>query len=387
MSVEERYRSVPRIAAEAKNAGYTCLIHADIDMYFRRPLNNFIQIIRSHDVSIRFREGVPEQIRVLGAYMGFSLTEPTMAFLNSWAAQIDSLKPKDKPRAFGQTSFYRAYLEHLDSCRWGRLDSLPNSPKISKSRNPEADIWVGNSNRGRNRKNRTASIFAEDLKEMMRDPNSFVGSKSYRHFHYPSYSRERPTAGFEQTLKTIRQGWDKTLEGGRKIDHAPVLDIYFIFLATINELLQLNTCQSMIDLGSPNPFRYEREITLTDPESRRSFDGVQDYYGLKSLIQDAFSPDIQFQESADAVCVAGLLEYCSVQDIPWIIKEAFRCSNALCIFIIDMNTAKRGDLEWWEGIIEGIANDFPGINYHLFAVQADDEGKAVLSQSKRRKNE
>ncbi len=274
MSVEERYRSVTRIAAEAKAAGYAGLIHADIDLYFRRPLDDFIDIVRSHDVSIFFREGAQEKFRVLGAYMGFSLTESTAAFLNSWAAHIDSLKPKEKPRGFGQTSFYRAYLEHEGTCKWGRLDQIPKGPKISKNRDPEADIWIGNSNQGRNRKSRTAAIFAADLEEMKRDQKSFVGSQSYRLYHYPSYSREQRSPDFEQTLSVIRKSWVKALEEGAKIDKVQKLDIFFLFLTKINELLQLNLCQSMTDLGTPNPYRYIQSIILKDSESPRTYEGV-----------------------------------------------------------------------------------------------------------------
>ena len=387
MSVEERYRSLPRIANEARSAGFNVLLHTDIDMYFRRPLTGLINIVRTHDISIRFRENLPENNRVLEAYMGFSLNNATEAFLATWAKHIDSIEPKDKPRGFGQTSFYRAYLEHTEDCSWGRLDVLPGSTIVSKSRDPNADIWVGNSNQGRNRKSRTASIFAEDLKEIKRDPHSYVGSKTYRLYHYPSYTKQTPTKDFDKTVDAIRRKWAEKIEGGSEFNLVIGMDVFFTFLPQINALLQINACQSMIDLGSPNPYRFDEKIVLTDAESQRSYKGAQSYFGMNNVVPHRLLPHDQTQIDADAVCFAGLLEHLPAEDVPWVEKEAFALSIRLCIFVIELNQPEGKSAEWWEGVIDGIGNEFPGINYKVYALQRDGSNKKSVSRFGRRKRE
>ncbi len=383
MSVEERYRSVPRIAQEARAAGYNILLHSDIDMYFRKSLDGFVDIVRSHDVSIMFREQNPKKTRVLGAYMGFLLNDNSEKFLKSWADQIDSIAPKDKPRGFGQISFYKAYLEHKETCHWGRLDVLPESPKISKSRDPNADIWVGNSNEGRNRKSRTASIFAEDLKEMKRDPSSYVGSTSYRAYHFPSFSSQLPTNHFKNLFNSLKNEWAKILQSKKDLGHMTETDIFFTILPRINALLQTNSCENMVDYYSPNPLRFSPDIMLKDKESGRSYNGAQSYLGLKEVRNHDHTSGSSVCDSIDAVCVAGVLEHCPESDIYWLVDEAFQLGTNIVVFIIDLSKAIRKDFEWWQGLIAGVANRYLGVNYHIFALSADKEGGAVMHEAKR----
>ena len=383
MSVEERYRNVPRIAQEARAAGYRILLHTDIDMYFRKCLENFIDIVRYHDISITFREENPENSRVLGAYMGFSLNDKSEKFLKSWATQIDSIAPKDKPRGFGQTSFYRAYLEHKETCNWGRLDLLPKSPIISKNRDPNADIWIGNSNQGRNRKSRTASIFAEDLKEMERDPSSCIGSPSYRAYHFPSFSSQFPSNRFKSLFDSLRSEWVKILQSIQNASRISELDIFFAVLPNINALLQTNLCEKMADFCAPNPGRFNPALILEDKESGCSYKGVQSYLGLKEVVNHNFDSSPSVCDPIDAVCVAGVLEHCPESDTYWLVDEAFQLGSRIVVFIIDLSKAIHKDFGWWQGMIAGIANRYQGVNYHIFALSADKKGKSVLHEAKR----
>ena len=383
MSVEERYRNVPRIAKEARAAGYKILLHTDIDMYFRKPLDDFIDIVRSHDVSIKFREESHKHTQVYGACMGFSLNDKSEKFLESWANQIDSIAPKNKPRGFGQISFYRAYLEHKETCNWGRFELLHKSLEFSKGRNPDADIWVGNSNQGRNRKSRTASIFAEDLKEMKRDPSSYVGSPSYRAYHFPSFSSQMPSNSFSGLMDNLRSEWMKILQNVQSLGRMPELDIFFTVLPNINALLQTNSCERMAEFYAPNPERFNPALILKDKESGGKYNGAQSYLGLKEVRNHDHTSGSSVCDSIDAVCVAGVLEHCPESDIYWLVDEAFQLGTNIVVFIIDLSKAIRIDFEWWQGLIAGVANRYLGVNYHIFALSADKEGGAVMHEAKR----
>lgn len=146
ISVEDRYRtSIIEAMNFYKEEDF--LIHFDIDLYFRRNLHELFKIVRSNDISIKFRLKSKLNRKVMGGLIGFRLCKKTRKFMNRWVYHIDKVPLYKKPLGYGQTSFYYAYLDLKNIIKWGHVPSRFLSPRFQ-----ENDIvWSGNSKRGKTR--------------------------------------------------------------------------------------------------------------------------------------------------------------------------------------------------------------------------------------------
>ena len=157
ISVEDRYRN-SIIEAMDFYPNEDFLIHFDIDLYFRTHLRKLFKIVRSHDISIKFRLKSKLSRKVMGGLIGFRLCKKTRKFMDRWVYHIDQIPLYEKPLGYGQTSFYYAYLDLKDSINWGHVPSRFLSPRLQET----DDIWSANSKRG---KVRNLEICYNDFKE------------------------------------------------------------------------------------------------------------------------------------------------------------------------------------------------------------------------------
>ena len=157
ISVEDRYRN-SIIEAMRAYPDEDFLIHFDIDMYFRIQLDQLFEIVRSNDISIKFRLKSKMSRKVMGGLIGFKLNNKTKKFMQRWIYHINALPLYKKPLGYGQASFYLAYCDLKDELKWGHVPSKFISPRFA-----ETDvIWSGNSKRG---KVRNLKICYNDFKE------------------------------------------------------------------------------------------------------------------------------------------------------------------------------------------------------------------------------
>lgn len=146
ISVEDRYRkSIIDVIEDYIQTEHTHMLHLDIDMYFRGNIGELFKIIESNDISIFFRSKTDKKYknecrRVLGSVIGFKLEEKIKGFMDVWFKHIDSIPLIEKPRAFGQTSFYRAFLETQHKFKFGNIPIKYSDP----IQNDDAVIWAGN---------------------------------------------------------------------------------------------------------------------------------------------------------------------------------------------------------------------------------------------------
>jgi len=120
ISVEDRYRnSIIDVMCDYKNEDF--LIHFDIDTYIIAPLDKLFNLVRSNDISIRFRPNSYISRKVLGNLIGFRLGGKCDEFMDRWVHHIDAKPIKAKPAGYGQTSFYYAYLDTKDTYSWGDI--------------------------------------------------------------------------------------------------------------------------------------------------------------------------------------------------------------------------------------------------------------------------
>jgi len=144
ISVEDRYRNS---IIEAMNfySDEDYLIHFDIDMYFRKHLQDLFDIVTLNDISIKFRLKSKISRKVMGGLIGFKISKKTRQFMKRWVHHIDAIPLDKKPLGYGQTSFYLTYCDMKDELKWGYVPSRFISPRFT-----EADVvWSGNTKAGK----------------------------------------------------------------------------------------------------------------------------------------------------------------------------------------------------------------------------------------------
>lgn len=157
ISVEDRYRT-SIIEAMNKFPSEDFLIHFDIDLYFRKRLDDLFKIVTNNDISIKFRLKSKLSRKVMGGLIGFRLCPKTKKFMKRWIYHIDNIPLYEKPIGYGQTSFYYTYLDFENKMKWGYIPSRFLSPRFD-----ETDvIWSSNNKRG---KVRNLEICYKDFRE------------------------------------------------------------------------------------------------------------------------------------------------------------------------------------------------------------------------------
>jgi hypothetical protein len=144
ISVEDRYKtSIIEVMKHFPDEDY--LIHFDIDMYFRKPLTDLFEIIKSNDITIKFRLKSKLNRKVMGGLIGFKINKLTMKFMKRWVYHIERIPLYQKSLGYGQTSFYYAYMDLQDKLKWGNVPSSYISPRFKE----DDFIWSGNTPAGK----------------------------------------------------------------------------------------------------------------------------------------------------------------------------------------------------------------------------------------------
>lgn len=144
ISVEDRYKtSILEAMNNYPDEDY--LIHFDIDMYFRNSLDELFNIVKSNDISIKFRLNSRLNRKVMGGLIGFKISKKTKDFMYKWVRYIDKIPLYKKPLGYGQTSFYYAYRDLKKNYKWGNVPSKFISPRFENT----DIIWSGNTKSGK----------------------------------------------------------------------------------------------------------------------------------------------------------------------------------------------------------------------------------------------
>ncbi len=158
IAAQDRFRNaIPNIIKEymgKKDANF--LYHFDIDTFFRKPINPFIQITRNNDISSIIRVSNFKKFKnkpnkhfkmILACFIGVKFDPKVLAFFDTWKKYLDDIPLKDKPLGYGQSSMYYAYLDHVKNFKWGII------PENFVDRRTIRDtiIWPGNKGDKNNR--------------------------------------------------------------------------------------------------------------------------------------------------------------------------------------------------------------------------------------------
>jgi hypothetical protein len=157
---DSRIKCVRDIVKSNMNEDY--IVHCDIDMYIRSPLNDLFEFIKDYDIAMRLRLDSKINRKVWITIQCYKPSKISLDFLNRWIKYIDDVKPLKRVKGYGQTSCYYAYKETKNSCKFG---NLPNN-FVSAQRRPDDFIWSANTHAG---KTKNLQIFKDDFRKMKRD--------------------------------------------------------------------------------------------------------------------------------------------------------------------------------------------------------------------------
>lgn len=142
ISVNQRYRSMDEVIAEAIDSGFTYLIHSDVDAYFRRRLDCLFNILETNDLAAFFRNRSKSQEKILGAFLAFNLKGNIREFVTEWMKQIDAVPFRSRWRGFGQSALWYAAQNTKGSVRVADLSAY-NGIYYSQMFEKKAHFWLG----------------------------------------------------------------------------------------------------------------------------------------------------------------------------------------------------------------------------------------------------
>ncbi len=149
ISVNQRYRKMDQVIADAQADGYDLLLHCDADVFYRRNIleSPLLEELTRHDVAFYVNNSMLVNTRhnrkLFGAFLCFNLKSPGPGeFIQAWMAEIDATPFLKRWRGFGQSVLYYVWNSRRD-IRYLDLFSLKDRFRMSRKFGPEADIWFG----------------------------------------------------------------------------------------------------------------------------------------------------------------------------------------------------------------------------------------------------
>ena len=165
VAAEKRVKiDIPFIMGEYESEDL--IVHFDVDMYIRKPLDDLFDLMEKHDFTVMYRPHLDVEWRkVWICAMGIKINLQTSDFMKEWGKELDKIPLRDKPFGYGQTSCYRVYKELLDSS-YIKFGNIPERYIVDGfSQNQNALIWSGNT--PRLSKDNSLRLFRERFEESL----------------------------------------------------------------------------------------------------------------------------------------------------------------------------------------------------------------------------
>jgi hypothetical protein len=168
ISAEDRLKEIREILNECSDG--ELILHLDIDTYVRHNVEPIFNVIRGNDFTTQWR--IEKQIKrhgyvkrvnraTLNSVQGYNVNDKTKKFLDVWIKHIVKVKPSNRPKGFGQTSCYYAYLDMKDQLSWG--DTAGTNFLNSVGGNRGSILWGAN----RGSKSETLKKYKQDFKRRL----------------------------------------------------------------------------------------------------------------------------------------------------------------------------------------------------------------------------
>jgi len=154
---DDRIKDIYQMIQTYRHQEY--MLHFDVDMYFKKPIDELIELIKSNDISICLRLKSKPTRRTQISVQGYKLSDLTIRFVEDWIKNIDEVPVFKRPFGHGQAACYYSYMKFKDQLSWGKVPKKFLSPRMLAT----DVVWAANTKKG---KENTIEIFNKDFMEM-----------------------------------------------------------------------------------------------------------------------------------------------------------------------------------------------------------------------------
>ena len=150
--------------------------------------------------------------------------------------------------------------------------------------------------------------------------------------------------------------------------------------ARIKALIELTHSEEVLDYGSGKGLQY-MPMGINIGGKKSDYKSIPEFWHIKKLV--CYDPGYQPFSTLpvrefDGVICTDVLEHCPEEDIDWVVNELFRFAKKFVFGNIARYPADKflpnGEnahctikpIEWWRGIIEETASQYPTICYEFY---------------------
>lgn len=210
-----------------------------------------------------------------------------------------------------------------------------------------------------------------------------------------TYSREHPSPRYRELMAMYRQ---MHVEGDRSNLLPPEQTFYGRSLPEqavhIKKTIEaVGGVDTLLDYGSGKGMQYRLSpVSVSEGGQTVQWPSFQAYWGVREL--RCYDPGYQpFSELPagrfDGVICTDVLEHCPEEDIPWIVEELFRYAKKFVYANVACYPARKrlpnGEnahctikpVDWWKGVIRGIAARYPTLYWQFRFSEPIPEGKGM----------
>ena len=153
---DSRVKCVREIIKNNMDQDY--IVHCDIDMYIRYPLDDLFELIKNYDIAMRLRLKSKISRKVWITLQCYKCCKISLKFIDKWIQHIDNIKPAQRQKGYGQTSCYYAYEEFKNKCNFKNIPGY----FVSAQMKPDDYIWSANTDAG---KTKNLQLFKDDFQK------------------------------------------------------------------------------------------------------------------------------------------------------------------------------------------------------------------------------
>ncbi|NEQ40208.1 MAG: hypothetical protein F6K40_29780 [Okeania sp. SIO3I5] len=213
-----------------------------------------------------------------------------------------------------------------------------------------------------------------------------------------SYSRSNPSPRYQELLAMYQQ-----MHAHGSPEHNIPAKVMFAGQSlsrqalNIKDLIAKYQGKSLLDYGSGKGMAYRTKFVPPNQKDK-VFPNVQTFWGIEQLtcydpayLENSNLPKGKF----DAVICTDVLEHCPTEDMPWIVEEIFSFASKFVYANVACRPAAKRlpngenahctvkSVEWWESLINSIAENYPSVSYYFWFDVA--KGEPVLLKSETEK--
>jgi len=198
-----------------------------------------------------------------------------------------------------------------------------------------------------------------------------------------AYSRANPSPNYQELValnRTLHTAGEATM--GLSAEETFAGFSLLPYVHQIKLLIGYTGAETVLDYGSGKGRQYEHP--LGDVGGGQVAGVVPDYWEVDELYcyDPGYPPYAELPaERFDGVVVTNVLEYCSEDDIPWILDEIFSYAEGFVFFAIACDPAKKTlpdgrnahatvrPVEWWRERLEAVSQRYSAVLWEAYLLK------------------